>query len=200
MLPMITAARNLILTLLLVAGGVWLFAPGGGIGWLLENQVDQRSAIEFFRREPLSFLVTERIVTQVVVERHEGTVLFGSKDGFLFGTVELLYGVDLASLDPTAVRQSEDGIRVRVPAPTLLRAVPDLESVRFLQKRSPMVVFADKMMGEDLYRRCLLELDDAAVAFVKDHELAPTRQLLVERLNDYSPAIASQIGTRVVFE
>lgn len=177
-----------------------LFAPFGWWSGLTRWQVDERAAIEFFQREPLSFLVTERIVTQVVVEKHEGNLLMGAKDGFLFGTVELLYGVDLASLAEDAVRLVEHTIRVAVPEPELLRAVPDLDSVRFLQKRTPMIVLADKLLGEDFYTRCLLELDDAAIAFVSANDLAPTREQLIKRLNGYAPVIAARIGAEVVFE
>lgn len=192
--------RSSILLVVLAAGGVALLLPGGWISALTRWRVDTHTAIEFFRREPLSFLVTERIVTQVVVEKHAGNMLLGEKDGFLFGTVELLYGVDLAALDADAIRKQDDGIHVRVPAPTLLRAVPDLESVRFLQKRSPMMVMADKLSGDDFYRACLLELDDAALEFAQAHGLVPTREQLIQRLNDYAPAIASKLGTAVRFE
>ena len=192
--------RSSILLFVLAAGGVALLLPGGWVGALTRWRVDTHTAIEFFKREPLSFLVTERIVTQVVVEKHAGNLLLGEKDGFLFGTVELLYGVDLATLDADAIRKQDDGIHVRVPAPTLLRAVPDLDSVRFLQKRSPMMVVADKLSGDDFYRACLLELDDAALAFAREHDLVPTREQLIQRLNDYAPAVAGKLGTAVKFE
>ena len=163
-------------------------------------RVDESAAIQFFRREPLSFLVTERIVTQVVVEKHTGNVVLGHKDGFLFGTVELLYGVDLTELDPEAIRRNPDAIRVTVPLPRLLRAVPDLDSVRFVQKRSPLVAISDNMSGTNFYADCVRDLDDAAVRFVDENRLAPTRDELVGRLNEYAPVIAAKIGAPVVFE
>lgn len=163
-------------------------------------RVDEAAAVRYFRREPLSFLVTERIVTQVVVEKHAGNLVLGHKDGFLFGTVELLYGVDLTALESDAVRRDSGGIRVKVPAPRLLRAVPDLDSVRFVQKRSPLMAFSDKMSGTNFYAECVQELDDAAVRFVDERRLAPTRDELVGRLNEYAPVIASKIGAPVVFE
>lgn len=194
------AVRSTLLVLVGAAAAAALVWPGAGPQGLLGWRVDERAAIEFLRREPLSFLVTERIVTQVVVEKHEGNLLLGDKDGILFGTVELLYGVDLAALEPGAVRRDVDAIRVRIPEPQLLRAVPDLGSVRFLHKRSPLMLMADKMLGADLYQQCLLELDDAAVAFAEAHGLAPSRGQLVQRLNEYAPAIASRIGAEVRFE
>lgn len=197
--------RGLIGRLSLVLGGlviglVLALAPGSWFRAAAAWQVDERAALTFFQREPLAFLVTERIVTQVVVEKHGRNVLLGDKHGFLFGTVELLYGIDLADLPPESVRRDDRRIFVSVPTPELLHTVPDLDSVRFLQKRSPMVVLADKMAGSDLYRECLLELDDAALRFAEQNGLTPTREELLGRLNEYAPVIAAKIGSEVIFE
>ncbi len=184
----------------LVLGVALALTPGGWLRAAARWQVDERAALTFFQREPLAFLVTERIVTQVVVEKHGRSLLLGDKHGFLFGTVELLYGINLADLPPESVRRDDQRIFVSVPTPELLHTVPDLESVRFLQKRSPMIVLADKMAGSDLYQECLLELDDAALRFAEEHGLTPTREELLGRLNEYAPVIAARIGSEVIFE
>ncbi len=162
--------------------------------------VDTRAAIQFLQREDLSFLVTERVVTQVVVEKHESNVVLGRKEGYLVGTVELLYGVDLATLAPESFEARGERLHVCVPPPALLRSVIDESSLRFVQKRSPLFVIADNVRNDSLFRRSLEDIGVTARQFAQSNELAPSRGELVTRLNGYAPVIAAHTGVEVVFE
>jgi len=186
--------------LAIVGGAAWWSGRAGALPALLTVPGDERAAIQFLRREPLSFLVTERVVTQVVVEAQEGNLLLGYGNGFLGGKVELRYGVDLSQLDESAVRRRGDTLCVQVPPPELLRYVPDLSSLRFIEKKSALLVIVDKARGVNLYERCLARIEEAARTFARDNQLAPTRAQLVARLNDFAPAMSTALGTTVVFE
>ncbi len=161
---------------------------------------DVAAAFRFLKREPLSFLVTERVVTQVVTEAHNGNLILGYGNGLLVGKVELLYGVDLAELDLDAVELRGETIHVRVPEPRLLTYDPDLTSLRYIEKKSALLVAVDRVRDESLLRRCLGRLEAAAGEFAATSGLVPRREELVSRLNDYAPALRAQVGARVVFE
>ena len=194
-------ARRLLYAVVLVAGVAFLMAKASG--WrttLPPPPPDTQAAVQFLKREELGFLVTERVVTQVVVEKHKGNLLFGKKDGYLLGTVELLYGVNLAQLDPTAISSREGTLHVRVPEPQLLRSVINEGSLRFLQKRSPLFALVDDIRSDYLFQESLQDLGAAAARFAESSQLTPSRQTLVGRLNGYAPAITAQTGVPVVFE
>ena len=163
-------------------------------------RADTHTALEVLRREPLAFLVTERVITQVVFEVHEGNLLVGYGDGYLFGKVELLYGVDLEQLDPNAIVLTGDTLHVRVPEPKLLRYVPDLLSLRFIQKRTALLAVFDQLRGNDRFQTALNSLAAEAEKFARDNRLTPSRAQLVDRLNGYAPAIQAKTNLRVVFE
>ncbi len=180
-----------------VSGAMWRLGGNAGPASITP---DLSSAVEFLRREPLSFLVTERVVTQVVVEVKSGNLVTGYGSGVLVGKVELLYGVDLdeAALDEAAYR---DGVlHVPVPAPKLLRYVPDLESLRFIEKKTALLTLVDAARDVDLFHLALAQLEHAASEFAEENDLAPTREQLLSRLNRYAPVIAAQTGVQVVFE
>jgi hypothetical protein len=190
--------------LVIVAGVAYLY----GVWQKLSPQLpaalawraDTHLALDILRREPLAFLVTERVLTQVVVEVHEGNLLVGYGDGYLIGKVELLYGIDLEQLDPNALVLDGDTLHVRVPEPKLLRYVPDLPSLRFIQKRTALLAVFDQLRGNDRFQTALAALASEAERFARDNRLTPSRPQLVDRLNGYAPAIEAKTNLRVVFE
>lgn len=161
---------------------------------------DVSAVVELLRREELAFLVTERIVTQVVTEANNGNIVTGYGNGLLVGKVELLYGVDLTELALDDLTVRDDVIYVRVPEPELLRYVPDLASLRYMEKKTALLVLVDRARGEDLYQRCLDQLEAASREFAATNDLQPTRAALVARLNNLAPLLESRVHARVVFE
>jgi len=197
------ASRTVLATLLLVFLGLGLARSSRWANLFASpasKPPDTRAAIQFLKREELAFLVTERVTTQVVIEKHEGNALLGKKDGFLVGTVELLYGLDLTKLDDAAFDTRGDTLCVTVPPPRLLRSVIDETSLRFVQKRSPLFVLVDNIRSDNLFQRSLDEVGAAARHFAETNDLIPTREALISRLTGYAPAIQAQTGVEVVFE
>ena len=161
---------------------------------------DAGAAFRLLQRESLGFLVTERVVTQVVTDAHNGNLFLGYGDGWLVGKVELLYGVDMETLTPDAVSTRDGAVVVRVPTPRLLSYDPDLTSLKFIEKKSALLVMADRLRNESLYQRCLEQLEAAAGRFAAANDLAPSREQLVARLNEYGPLLAARLGADVRFE
>lgn len=200
-----TAQRAVVVAALLIVVGTGAYvigrhAPALALAAGTPSKPDVSAAIRFLKREPLGFLVTERVVTQVVTEAHEGNFFTGYGNGLLVGKIELLYGVDLTKIDLDSVTLRDNVIHVRVPEPELLRYVPDLASLRFIEKKTALLVILDRARGEDMYDKCLAELERAAREFAEGNELAPKRADLVERLNGYAPVIAGRISADIVFE
>lgn len=71
-------------------------AEGLPVGPGLENR-----ALEVLRREPLRFLVTDRLAAQIVVESGTNSLVLGRREGYLIAKVSLYYGVDLGKLRPS---------------------------------------------------------------------------------------------------
>lgn len=161
---------------------------------------DIRAAVELLQREQLSYLVTERVVTQVVTEAANGNALLGYGNGLLVGKVELLFGLDLGELDLSQAVVEGDRIHITVPEPRLLRYVPDLDSLRYIEKKSALLVIIDRARGENLYQECLDRLEAAAAEFAHANDLTPTRDDLIARLNQYAPVLAARVGAKVVFQ
>lgn len=171
-----------------------------GLSHAFRPAPDIAATVEFLQRDELAFLVTERVVTQVVTEAHNGNLVTGYGNGLLVGKVELLYGLDLAQITPADITVRDGVIHVRVPEPELLRYVPDLASLRYMEKKTALLVLVDRARGEDLYQRCLDQLETASRAFAADNDLRPTRASLVARLNQLAPLVETQAHAQVVFE
>jgi hypothetical protein len=102
-----------------------------------------KEVIEVIRSEDLSFPVMDRLVTKVVVESAEDNVLLGRREGYLIATVRQYYRIDLNSLSEDAVQKTDGTIYVTLREPKELDFSVDLDSARFLSKRSGLIVPRD---------------------------------------------------------
>ena len=192
--------RSLLGLLALVAVGAGVAvglrcAPKG----LLSTKVDLNAALTALRNEELTFLVTDRVVTQVVVERHEHSLLLGEGKGYIIGLVRFHFGLDLASLPKEAIQRDGDTLVVTVPEPKELDFSVDLRTLRYITKRSGLLAIRDWMTGANTRRELREAFHDAAQSFVRKEGLAPTREALVHRLNRYAPVLKARLGVTVRF-
>jgi hypothetical protein len=158
-----------------------------------------KEVIEVIRSEDLSFLVTDRLVTKVVVESKENSALLGKREGYLIATVRLYYGIDLKSLSEDAVQISDGTIYVTLPEPKELDFSVDLDSAKFLSKRSGLIVLRDFLRDLNFQQELERQLRQAAEKMLSDEALLPRREDLVRRLNAWAPALNDEIGLKVVF-
>jgi len=158
----------------------------------------QKSVLQVIRSEDLSFLVSEKIVTQVVVEQEQSSLLWGRRDGYLIATATLYYGIDLSQLDERSVEQTPQGVVVRLPRPSLLDVAvdPDYE---FFSKKSGLVALRDWMAGADLERTLRMRVQDEAEAFAAGHDLLPDDRRMLERLNRFADSLAVKLGRPLRF-
>jgi hypothetical protein len=155
--------------------------------------------IEVIRSEELSFLVTDRLVTKVVAESKENNAFLGKREGYLICTVRVYYGIDLKSLPADAVQVRDGSILVTLPEPKELDFSADLDTARFLCKRSGLIVLRDFLQDLNFQRELEQQLHRAALEMLRDEKLLPRREDLVRRMNGWAPVLTSKCGVQVVF-
>ena len=144
----------------------------------------------------LSFLVTHRVTTQVVVEASESSLLLGKADGVLIAKVRFLYGIDLSGLTKADCTQEGDTTVVAVPDPEALEFIPDLDSVRYFSSASGL----RRVTNTDIDKESLLaRLERVAHSFVESEGLIPTRSEMLVPLNAFAEALAGGGGGLIEF-
>ena len=152
------------------------------------------------KSEPVMFMVTDRLITQVVVSSEESNLLLGQREGHLVATVRVHYGVDLAGLTPADLHREAGRVVVAIPEPRQLDFAVDVGSLKFLSKRNVTVAIADWLQGRDLEADLRARLQVDALEFMAAQQLMPTRADIVARLNEWAPALSSALGVEVCFK
>lgn len=200
-----SSASGRILTLLVVALAAAVFGSLTGRSWpygptrQARPRMSVAQTLKVLRSQQLAFFATDRIVTQVVVEKREDHPLLGTSECFLVGVVRYYHGLDLAKLSREAVKRDGDAVIVHVPEPKELDFGVDLESVRVISKRSGLIVIRDWASGRDHRRELRKDFAQAARAFLRREGLVPKRAEIIRRLNSYAPVLSAKLGAKVVF-
>ena len=160
----------------------------------------ETQTLTILRTESLAFLVTDRLVTQIVVASREHSLLLGGREGYLIATVRLYYGIDLSTVTPTALRRESGKLVVTVPEPRELDFAVDVGSLRLLSKRNGTMIVRDWLEGRDLETELRVRIKADALAFMVRKELVPTRSSIVARLNTWAPVLSNTLGVEVSFE
>jgi hypothetical protein len=163
------------------------------------NQVEKQT-LEVLQREQLSFLVTDRIVTQTVVESEEHNLLLGKREGYMIAKVTLYYGVDLSRITAEGIRREGTRILITIPQPEELTFSVDLESVRYFTKRSGLQVLTDWATDRDQKAELRSRFKGATYHFLRQEDLLPKRKDIVNRLNHSSGIFKESLGLEVVFK
>jgi hypothetical protein len=192
-----------LLAALLVATGfvsVWKFGhreqSGGGF---LDTKVNEKITLSVLKSEAMSFLVTRRTTTQLVVE-HDESNLFGDWNGVYWVTVRWNWGVDLSKLEEKDLRREGDKIVCHLPEPELLEFTPLLETEGFFSKSSFVPKVQEMFNGGQQRATLRALLMQKAMKFADEEHLRPSRRQLAEQLNGNSSFIKKAAGADVVFE
>lgn len=195
MLPMLRILRLLLLLLVLVVLAVLaanLLRDGP-----ISSPDSTKATLALLRSEPMLFLVTCRGTSLVLVE-HRRWNWWGSWQGVLWATVTWRWGVDLRELRPGHIRREGPRVIVRLPEPNLLDFGIEPGSVRLLNK-STALAWLRAQITEGGHRRELEQkLQATLLKFATRHDLLPSRQSLVDRLN--AQAVAWGQADRLHFE
>ena len=193
----ITGLLWIILLAGLLAGLILRFLPNV-VDIKPETQVEEHISLSVLRSETLAFLVTRRNVMQVVVEHGESNWL-GQWRGVLWAVVTLRHGVDLTKITAQDIRHDGDVTVVKLPEPEVLDFAIEPGSVGFLAKSTAVPKVEDLLHNG--HRRLLEDrLRQSALEFARQRDLLPTREALVEQLNEAVSLLASEGGVRLRFE
>lgn len=159
----------------------------------------QKQTLEVLQREQLSFLVTDSIVTQTVVELKENNLLLGKREGYMIAKVTLYYGVDLSKITANDISREGRRIFITIPPPEELTFSVDLDTVRYLTKRSGLQVLTDWATDRNQKAELRSLFKGATYNFLRQEELLPQREDIVSRLNQSSGIFKESLGLEVVF-
>ncbi|MCD6400002.1 DUF4230 domain-containing protein [candidate division WOR-3 bacterium] len=197
----VTRIKLTILVILIVATGILLFLKRDYVRGLLHRKVEKKALITILRSEDLSFLVTNRLVTQLVVQKKESNPFLGTKEGYLIAKVKLYYGVDLNKLTEDSIEVTKNNIIIHMPASEVLDFAVDLPSVRFITKKSVLMKIADKVKGNPDLRKELEEmLYNETVFFFKNEKLLPSRTEIEERLQSFADLLSKKFGRKIIIK
>jgi hypothetical protein len=191
----------------LLTGPIWILVAAILLAVILTHfhpglwggtSIDEKATLSILRSEAMSFLVTRRTATQIVIEHSESDWL-GEWRGVLWATVTWRYGVDLGRITEKDIRREGDAIFVKLPEPELLDFGIEPGSVGFMSKSTAIPKMLEFARGG--WQRGVLEerLKEKAMQFAKDQKLLPSRADLLRQMNDAAGAL-SQAGIKIRFE
>ena len=159
----------------------------------------ERQVFQLLRSESLSFLVTERLTSQITVEVDESSLWLGSSRGTLTGIVRMYYGVDLRSLKTETIRMEGGSCVVDLPEPEVLDFAGDVATLTFRTQRSILQVLGVRIRDHDLRADLQNRFRSAAESFFREQSLLPDRAALCARLNEHAQSWAGKVGVPVSF-
>ncbi len=182
-----------------------LFLAAGYIGIsLYENftlsQRSEKSVLSILKSEELSFLVTDKLTSQICVEISENSPLLGKREGILIGTVTMYYGIDLAAITPESIQENEKIITITLPPVKELDFSLDPSSMKYITKRSGLNVIADYFMNRNIEQELRSQMKSSAEKFFADRKMIPSRNKIISRLNLFFQPIADNAGITIKFE
>jgi hypothetical protein len=144
------------------------------------RQQESSSVITLLKSEPMAFLVTRRIVTQIVVQESDVQWYWQSR-AVLWATVNLHYGCNLEEIQPADITHAADGTwHVKLPPPRLLDF--NIVSVDSISKDTFIAKVQD-VLFDTRSNRMMHQLQITAVKFATDNNLLPSRRQLSADLN-----------------
>lgn len=169
------------------------------ISALIAPAKTKRSVISILKSENISFLVTNKITTQIVVEREEVSFL-GNRKGVLIGNVTLYYGINLNELSVDSITIKTNEIIIRLPFPKPLDFSVDLSSIRFFKKETGLLKLKGFFVDDEKMRE---EIEDMfykeALFFMKTQGMLPKNEDVLKSLEVIRELISLKTGLKTKF-
>lgn len=171
----------------------------GVLDTLTRREVNEKVALSILRSEALSFLVTRRTASQIVVQ-HEESDLLGAWNGVLWATVRWTWGVDLTKIKESDIRRDGAVVVVRLPEPELLDFSTDLESIGFISRSTALPKLAEVVNPGRQRQTLERRVKEEAMKFAQAQKLTPSREEIVRQLNDAASVIQASADLELRFE
>jgi hypothetical protein len=153
---------------------------------------------QLLHSEDLMFMVTNRVVTQVMVQQEQDSLWAGTREGVLVATVRIYYGVDMAKVTDQDIHDLPDRVVIVLPSPGVLDFAIDPD-FKIITKRSGVNVVLDWMYGNDIEAELRSHIKNAGMTFARDNDLLPGKAAVLRRLNQTAALLSGKAGKPVVF-
>ena len=191
----------LLLLLLLILIVFLLLSYRSTIIAIISPEHIKNATLTVLKTERMAFLVTDRLLTQLLVEEQRVFPGMGTRSGYLMGTVKVYYGIDLTKLTPESIEVTPQKVIIHMPKPTVLDFSVDLSTLRFFTRETGMMKVASVFMdNEDLRKELEKRFYKEAILFFKTNGLIPDLETIQSRLNGFAYSIEQVIHLRVVFK
>ncbi len=167
--------------------------------FLPKTTIDEKATLSILRSEALSFLVTRRTSTQIVVDHSESNLL-GEWQGVLWATVSWRWGVDLKKITEKDIRRDGDIIYCRLGEPELLDFGIEPGSEHFMSRSTAWPKMAEFFNTGSQQKVLHDRIAVAAGDFANKQGLWPSRSELVNQLNAAAAEIKKLAGMEIRFE
>ncbi|MBN1150259.1 DUF4230 domain-containing protein [candidate division WOR-3 bacterium] len=168
---------------------------------LIKNRGKKKvvSTLEVLRSEQLIFLVTDKIVTQVIVQVDNSHWLTGTDKSLIYTVVRIYYGVDLKKLTENDLKKSGDTVFVKIPDPEILDISVNLTDVSVFESKSGIVRLVDLIKGENTALNLLEEFEIQARRLAEEEGMLPSREKILMNLNSFAPLFSEQTEFTIIF-
>ncbi|MCX7008404.1 MAG: DUF4230 domain-containing protein [Kiritimatiellaeota bacterium] len=160
----------------------------------------ENATLAILKSENLAFLVTDRKTSQIEVSITDNSPLLGKREGHLIGPVTLYYGIDVQALDRSCLSHTADRMIVRLPEPRELDFTMDPGAFRYVTKRSGWNVVRDFVLNKNLETELRQQVHQQALAFFAEKKLIPTREKIVNQLNNLAAPFSKELGVPIEFQ
>ena len=113
---------------------------------------------------------------------------------------DIYYGIDLQKLDVDDLVGRDGTLLVHLPEPEELDFTVDLDSMRFISKRSGLMVIADWFLNLDQEEQLRRQFKSAALGYMRQENLIPGKQDILARLSTFGELLSESVGLDVVFQ
>lgn len=172
------------------------------ISFLIKSPTEKKviSTLEILRSEQLTFLVTDKIVTQVIVHVDNSHWLTGTDKALIYTVVTMYYGVDLKKLTDEDLERNGDTVWVTIPEPEILDISVDLEGIQVFESKSGIVRLVDLVKGENTTLNLLADFETESRKLAEDAGMFPSRDKILLNLNSFAPLFSEQTGLIIIFK
>ena len=187
-----TLVGAIILGLAGMVGYLWWFGPRGGV---IRTRLDPPAIVQEI--QALKELVTVRFGVQKIIGLQEERIPFGSESVVLMVRAEVLGGVDLGELRPSAVQVTGPGqVTIRLPAPKVMHVFVDDRATKVWDRTKtwwPPWVPLDRDLDQ---KARLMALESAQAAALEMGLLTRAQQNAEQTIRDFLKALG---GPSVTF-
>lgn len=159
----------------------------------------EQAVLAALESHPQNFWALSRTQSMEVNEVEESNWLLGSREGIAAIELTVHTGFDLQALTPADVAIDDRHVSITLPEVKVLAVEPDLASYRAVTKTSLINIMGDVLRGRSVRE----ELFDAAHSSLNDLDassIGPSRDEMIDRLNQQTPKWSSPLGWEVTFE